>query len=392
MPAIYSVLRVNISAIRRSRWCCRAIIPCKLNNRKLLNVALAHDYLNQRGGAERVFAHMVAAWPDAPVYTALYDEAMVGDLVPRARVHTSGLARIPGANRNFRYLAPLYPRAFEAFDLSRYDVIVSSTSSWAKGVRIRPDAVHVCFIHTVSRFLFDYDHYVGAMTRNPLAKMMVNRLVDWDLEASQRPTRYVANSQTVAERVRRYYGRDADVLHSPADIDRFTLGTGEGNYFFIASRLLPYKRIELAIDAAQRARVPLLVAGSGPSERELRERARGTTTRLLGHVSDQRLNALLGQARAVILPGEEDLGLVPIEAAATGRPTIAYRGGGARETVVEGVTGEFFDEPAAESLEGVLRSFDAAHYDAQTLRAHAEQFSPQRFIERFRAIVESTRA
>ncbi len=335
---------------------------------------------------------MVAAWPDAPIYTALYDEAAVGDLVPRARVHTSPLARIPGANRNFRYLAPLYPRAFEAFDLSRYDIVISSTSSWAKGVHIRPDAVHICFIHTVSRFLFDYERYVGAMTRNPLAKMMVNRLVDWDLLAAQRPTRYVANSQTVAERVRRYYGRDADVLHSPADIDRFTLGSGCGEYFFIASRLLPYKRIDLAIEAAQLARVPLLVAGTGPSERALRERARGTTTTLLGHVSDERLNALLGDARAAILPGEEDLGLVPIEAAATGRPTIAYRGGGAQETVVQGVTGEFFDEPTAESLARLLRSFDASRYDAQKLRAHAAQFGPQRFIERLRAIVESTRA
>jgi glycosyltransferase involved in cell wall biosynthesis len=229
------------------------------------------------------------------------------------------------------------------------------------------------------------------MTRNPLAKMMVDRLVDWDLIAAQRPTRYVANSQTVAQRVRRYYGRDADVLHSPADIDRFSLGSGNGEYFFIASRLLPYKRIELAIDAAQLARVPLVVAGSGPSERELRERARGTTTTLLGHVSDERINRLLGDARAAILPGEEDLGLVPIEAAATGRPTIAYRGGGATETVVEGATGEFFDEPHAESLAAVLRSFDPSRYDPYGLRAHAEQFSPQRFIERLRAIVESTK-
>jgi glycosyltransferase involved in cell wall biosynthesis len=326
------------------------------------------------------------------VYTALYDEAVIGDLVPRARVHTSGLSRIPGANRNFRYLAPLYPRAFEGFDLSPYDVVISSTSSWAKGVRIRPDAVHVCFIHTVSRFLFDYDRYVGAMTRNPFAKPMVSRLVDWDLQAAQRPTHYVANSQTVADRVRRYYGRDAEVLHSPADIDRFTLGSGRGEYFFIASRLLPYKRIDLAIDAAQRAGVPLLVAGSGPSERELRDRARGTTTMFLGHVSDERINELLGEARAVILPGEEDLGLVPIEAAATGRPTIAFRGGGAQETVVEGVTGEFFDDPTSESLERALRSFDPSRYDARALRAHAEQFSPSRFIERLRAIVESTRA
>jgi glycosyltransferase involved in cell wall biosynthesis len=348
--------------------------------------------LNQRGGAERVFAHIAAAWPDAPVYTALYDERAVGDLIARERVHTSALARVPGANANFRFLAPFYPRAFEAFDLSRYDVIVSSTSAWAKGVRFRSDAVHVCFIHTVSRFLFDYDRYVGAMTRNPLAKAMVRRLCDWDVRVSARPTRYVANSHTVAERVRAYYHRDADVLHSPADIARFTLGSGSGDYFLIASRLLPYKRIDLAIDAAERARVPLLVAGSGPAEPALRARARGTTTTMLGFVEDARVNELMGNARAAILPGEEDLGLVPIEAAAAGRPTIAYRGGGATETVIEGVTGEFFDEATPESLAAALNAFDSKRYDPHELRAHAQRFSPERFIERFRAIVESTRA
>lgn len=230
------------------------------------------------------------------------------------------------------------------------------------------------------------------MTQNPVAKMMVKRLVDWDLRAAQRPTRYVANSSTVAERVRTYYGRDADVLHSPADVDRFTIGSGAGDYFFIASRLLPYKRIDLAIDAAQMAGVPLLIAGSGPAESSLRERARGTTTTMLGFVDDARMNELLGNARAVILPGEEDLGLVPIEAAAAGRPTIAFRGGGARETVLAAVTGEFFEEPTAESLAEKLRAFDPARYDPRTLREHAEQFSPKLFIERFRAIVESTKA
>jgi len=322
------------------------------------------------------------------VYTALYDEGAVGDLFPRERVHCSPLARIPGANRRFRYLAPFYPSAFEAFDLTAYDVIVSSTSAWAKGVRFRPDAVHVCFIHTVSRFLFDYDRYVGGFGLATLARPMVNRLVRWDLQAAMRPTHYVANSHTVAERVRESYGRAADVLHSPADIARFTPGEGNGDYFFIASRLLPYKRIDLAIDAAALAGVRLLVAGSGPAEAALRERARGTTTTLLGFVPDAEVNRLIGDARAAILPGEEDLGLVPIEAAAAGRPTMAFRGGGARETVVEGVTGAFFDEPTPQSLAAVLRGFDARAYDPSHLRAHAETFSPESFLQRLQAVVE----
>jgi len=326
------------------------------------------------------------------VYTALYDERAVGDLIPRERVRASMLAHIPGANRNFRYLAPLYPHAFEAFDLRGYDLVVSSTSAWAKGVRTRADAVHVCFIHTVSRFLFDYKRYLGGFGLATLARPMVDALVRWDLEAAKRPTRFVANSATVQARVRKYYARDADVLHSPADIDRFTVGTGTGDYFFIASRLLPYKRIDLAIDAAQRAGVKLLVAGDGPAMAQLRERARASTTTLLGFVDDAAISQLMGNAIAAIVPGEEDLGLVPIEAAAAGRPTIAYRGGGARETVIEGETGTFFDRPDAESLAALLRTFDPRPYDPQRMRAHAEAFSPARFIDRLRAIVAATRA
>jgi glycosyltransferase involved in cell wall biosynthesis len=305
-------------------------------------------------------------------------------------VRLSFLSRIPGANRNFRYLAPLYPRAFETFDLRDYDLVLSSTSAWAKGVRARADAVHVCFIHTVSRFLFDYQRYLGGFGVAALARPMVGALARWDIEAAKRPTRYVANSRTVQTRVREYYNRDADVVHSPADIDRFTVGTGSGDYFFIASRLLPYKRIDLAIEAADLARVKLLVAGDGPAMAQLRERARSSTTTLLGFVDDATVNQLMGNAIAAIVPGEEDLGLVPIEAAAAGRPTVAYRGGGACETVIEGETGTFFDEPHAASLAEILRSFDSQGYDARRLRAHAEAFSPARFIERFRTIVEQT--
>jgi glycosyltransferase involved in cell wall biosynthesis len=287
------------------------------------------------------------------------------------------------ANRYFRALAPFYPRAFEAFDLAGYDAIVSSTTAWAKGVRVPPGAVHVCYINTVSRFAFARDEYVPR-----LAQPFVERLVDWDRRAAQRPTRFVANSRNVADRIAKYYGRESDVLHCPVDLERFSPGKGAGSYFIVASRLLPYKRIELAIDAAKLAGVHLLIAGTGPAEAALRERARGTTAELLGYVPDARLDELLGNACAAVVPGEEDFGLVPLEAAATGRPTIAFRGGGALETVVEGSTGEFFDEAAAESLASVLRTFDSSQYDSKALRAHAETFSPQRFVTKLREIVE----
>ena len=340
---------------------------------------------------------MARAWPDAPIFTALYDRGAVGDLFPAERVHASYIAHLPLANRYFRYYAPLYPGAFERFDLSAYDLIISSTSAWAKGVHFRSDAKHVCFIHTVSRFLFDYQRYVGALRhvqgdRIPdwLARPMIDRLIAWDIEASTRPTRYIANSEIVAQRVSDYYDRHADVLHSPIDVERFTPGRGDGGYFIVASRLLPYKRIDLAIDAAQLAGVKLIVVGSGPAEAQLREHAHGTTTTMLGFVSDAEVNRLLGGAIAAILPGEEDLGLVPLEAAAAGRPTIAYRGGGATETIVEGETGAFFDEVDPESLANVLRAFEPLNFDPLRLRAHAERFSPERFIASFKEIVAAT--
>jgi glycosyltransferase involved in cell wall biosynthesis len=220
-----------------------------------------------------------------------------------------------------------------------------------------------------------------------LVRPLVDRLVAWDRAAAMRPTRLVANSRNVAARIRKYYGRDADVLHCPVDIDRFGVGRGNGDYFMVASRLLPYKRIDLAIRAASLAGVRLLIAGSGPAEASLRTMAKGTTTTMLGYVSDVRLNELLRNARAAIVPGEEDFGLVPLEAAAAGRPTIAYRGGGALETIVEGDTGAFFDDANSESLAGALRTFDASHFDPQHLRKHAEKFAPSQFIERLHRIV-----
>jgi glycosyltransferase involved in cell wall biosynthesis len=348
-----------------------------------VNVALVHDYLNQRGGAERVFAHIAQAWPEAPIYTALYDQRALGDLFPPKRVRASYLARVPFANRYFRGLAPFYPRAFESFDFAGFDAIVSSTTSWAKGVRVPPATIHVCYINTVSRFAFARDDYVPRY-----ARPFVARLIEWDRRAAQRPTRFVANSRNVADRIQKFYGRDSDVLHCPVDLDRFAVGAGTGDYFIVASRLLPYKRIEVAIRAAALANVPLLVAGSGPDERRLRGFAQGTTTTMLGFVPDARLSELMGNARAAIVPGEEDFGLVPLEAAAAGRPTIAYRAGGTLETIVEGETGLFFDEPSAESLAAAMRRFDARRFQPQRLRAHAESFSPAQFVDKLRAIVE----
>jgi glycosyltransferase involved in cell wall biosynthesis len=352
-----------------------------------VKVALVHDYLNQRGGAERVFAHIARAFPEAPIYTALFDPAATGDLVDPARVRTSGLQRIPFANRAFRYLAPLYPSAFEGFDLSQYDLIVSSTTSWAKGVFFRPDAVHVCYINTVSRFAFAYDQYVGGFGAARLARPLVSRLIDWDARAAVRPTAYIANSRNVAERVRRFYARNARVLHCPVDLDRFSVGAGLGGYFLVVSRLLPYKRIDVAIAGCALANAELKIVGVGPAEKALKRAANGTRTEFLGALSDAELRDVLGRARAVIVTAEEDYGLVALEANASGRPAFAYGVGGALETVVPGVTGEHFFEQSPAALAALVAEYDPRRYDPAILLAHAATFSPERFIEALRALV-----
>ncbi len=359
-----------------------------------MSVALVHDYLNQRGGAERVFRHVADLYADAPVYTSLFDRRATGDLVDAARVRTSFLQTLPGSSRYFRLLAPLYPAAFESFDLSAYDLIVSTTTAWAKGVRFRRDATHVCYIHTVSRFAFAYDAYVGGLTGGAagafarVARPVVGRLVAWDLAAALRPTAFVANSRNVAARVRKYYGREALVAHCPIDVERFAIGPGDGDYVLVVSRLLPYKRIDLAIEACSRAGLRLLVVGIGPAERALKAAAVGTRTEFLGALSDAALGELMGRARAVVLPGEEDYGLVPLEANAAGRPAIAYGAGGALETIRPGVTGEYFMEPTVDSLAALLGGFDPDRYDPAVLRAHAELFGPEPFKRRFAALVD----
>ena len=341
-----------------------------------------------------MFRHLADLYPQAPIYTSLFDAAATGDLVAAQRVRTSLLQKLPGSKAYFRLLAPLYPAAFESFDLSAYDTIVSTTTAWAKGVRFRSDAVHVCYIHTVSRFAFAYDRYVGGLTGGrrsllgPLARSVVGRLVAWDRDAAARPTAFIANSRNVAERVRAYYGREAFVAHCPVDVDRFTIGPGDGDYFLVVSRLLPYKRIELAIAAAARAKVRLLVVGAGPARAALETAALGTRTQFLGAVSDADLRVVMGRARAIVLPGEEDYGLVPLEANAAGRPALAYGRGGALETIVPGVTGEHFFADTPESLAELLAGFDPTAYDPAVLRAHAESFGPEPFKARFSALVD----
>ncbi|MBV8082908.1 MAG: glycosyltransferase [Candidatus Eremiobacteraeota bacterium] len=355
-----------------------------------MRVAFVHDYLTQLGGAERVLAQLHELYPDAPIFTSLYDRAAVGAPFDSLDIRTSWLQRIPGAPRRFRSLLPLYPRAFEALDLRGYDLVISSTTSFAKGVRVAPGALHVCYMNTPTRFLWypqEYAFEIVPRMARPALRAALPGLRRWDYSAAQRPNCIVANSENVAARIRACYHRDSDVAPCPVDVQRFTPSTDVGDYYLVMSRLLPYKRVALAVEACNALRAPLVIAGAGPDETRLRALA-GPTVRFEGWVDDERRRALLSHARAVIVPGVEDYGLVALEAAASGRPTIAFAAGGSLETVVEAQTGSFFREPTPEALAAALRAFTPESFACERLVEHATRFSPERFRARMRELLE----
>ena len=355
-----------------------------------MRVAFVHDYLTQLGGAERVLREMQRLFPEAPIFTSLYAPEEFNGLFDSVDVRQSWLAHIPFGARNFRALLPLYPGAFERFRFDDYDVVISSSTSFAKGVRVGAATMHVCYMNAPTRFLWAPDEYsfeVVPLALRPALALALPSLRRWDMAAAQRPYRIVANSRNVAQRIRAVYGRQSDVIPCPADVDAFAPADEVDEYYLVAARLLPYKRVQLAVEACNLLAAPLVVIGSGPHERKLRKLA-GPTIRFAGHVRDEERVALFARARAVIVPGVEDFGLVPIEAAAAGRPTIAFAAGGALETVVEGATGTFFHEPTAEALAAALSAFSPESFDRACLVAHAREFSPSKFRQRFAALLQ----
>ncbi|HZV79351.1 MAG TPA: glycosyltransferase [Candidatus Binatus sp.] len=355
-----------------------------------MRVAFVHDYLTQLGGAERVLLAMHELYPDAPIYTSLYDRAAMGTEFARFDIRTTWLQRIPGAPRRFRALLPLYPRAFEALDLRGYDLVISSTTSFAKGVRVPPGTLHVSYVNTPTRFLWypqEYAFEIVPPIARPALSAALPRLRRWDYSAAQRPQRIIANSNNVAARIRACYHRESDVAPCPVDVGRFAPAAKIGDYYLVVARLLPYKRVALAIEACNALSAPLVIVGVGPDLARLRALA-GPTIRFEGWVNDERRRELLAGARAVIVPGVEDYGLVALEAAASGRPTVAFAAGGSLETIVEGETGSFFNEPTSDALAAALRSFVPEAFSARTLTEHAARFSPERFRARMRELIE----
>jgi glycosyltransferase involved in cell wall biosynthesis len=352
-------------------------------------VALIHDFLLDLRGAERVFAAICDTWPEADIFTAVYNERGTEGRFADRTVHTSFLQRLRPTARTFRPLLPLYPHAVESFDLRGYDTVISSSSAWAHGVLVDPGAVHVCYCHNPFRYAWTEREATlqarGPMVR-PVLRLLLSRWRLWDWIAAQRVDRYVANSQVTADRVRRYLGRDATVLHPPVEVDRFAPGV-VGEHYVVLGELMAHKRVDVAVQAFSRLGLPLVVIGDGPENRRLRRLA-GPTVTFTGRISDERVADLLTSARALVVTACEEFGIAAVEALAAGRPVIALEEGGVCESVEEGVTGAFYERNDPDALAATVLSFDALGVDPAACRATAEGFSVDRFQRRLAAIVD----
>jgi glycosyltransferase involved in cell wall biosynthesis len=352
-------------------------------------VALVHDFLLDVRGAERVFLALCDLFPQADLFTAVYDERGTEGRFAARRPTTSFLQSIRPDARTFRALLPLYPYAMEALDLRGYDLVISSSSAWAHGVIADPGAVHVCYCHNPFRYAWNAREATLAKydpLRRAVLGFVFQRWRQWDWIAAQRVDLYAANSDTTRKRVKLYFGREATVLYPPVETERFTPGT-VGDGYVVLSELMPHKRIDLAIAAFNELRLPLTVVGNGPDARRLRRMA-GPTIRFTGRVGDTEAAELLSSARALVVTATEEFGIAAVEAQAAGRPVIALREGGVRETVVEGETGVFFDRPEPSALVAAVRGFDPDAIDPATCVANAERFDTAHFRHGLRAIVD----
>jgi glycosyltransferase involved in cell wall biosynthesis len=359
-----------------------------------MKVALVHDYLNQMGGAERVVLALHEIFPDAPLYTSIYDPRRVDPAFRLMDIRTSFMQRFPLVTSHHQPYLPFYPYAMESLDLRGYDLVLSSSSAFAKGVITRPETLHICYCHTPMRWCWNYAEYVererlGRLTRKVLP-LFISRLRLWDQVSAARVDHFIANSPIVAERIRKYYRREAVVIPPPVEVARFRFDPAgrTGDYFLVVSRLVPYKRIDLAIEACNRLRLPLVIVGKGRDLARLQKLA-GPTVHFAGQLSDAEVLDYFARCRALIFPGEEDFGITPLEAQAAGRPVIAYAAGGALASVIEGVTGLFFREQSVESLTAALASFDERAFDPSTIRQHALEFDKPRFQQRIRQFIEA---
>lgn len=346
-------------------------------------VALVHDWLTGMRGGEKVLEVLCELYPEATLFTLIHNRGSVSPLIERMHIRTSFLQSAPFRQERYRNYLPLFPLAIESFDFRGFDLIISTSHAVAKGAKPAPGALHVCYCHTPMRYVWElFDDYFGPGRADVLTrlgmKFIAPRLREWDVRTSSRVHYFLANSENVARRIRNTYKREADVIHAPVDTSMFSLSRRNEGFYLIVSALAPYKRVDLAIEVFNRLGKRLVIVGKGPETAKLRALA-GRTIEFLGWQSDERLVRLYGSCRALVFPGIEDFGIVPLEAMASGKPVIAFRAGGALETVVDGATGIFFDTQTPEALEQALHVAETTRFNPSGIRRHAMRFDRARF-------------
>jgi len=354
---------------------------------------LVHEFLTQLGGAERVLQELLYIYPDAPIHTLIYNGPKIKNLFSFYKKKVSFLQYIPFATDFHRWFLPLMPWAIESFNFKDYDIVLADASAFAKGVRVPKNTLLVCYCHTPTRYLWiSGKDYVKSLKYPAFIKWLIPPVLSvvkkWDYKAAQRPNYYIANSKTVQERIKKYYNRESVVVYPPVDTEFFHPEGRKENYFFAASRLEPYKKIELVVRAFNDLELPLKIAGSGTDSARLRKIAK-PNIEFLGRISDEELRRRYSESQAFIFPAEEDAGIMPLEAMSCGTPVIAYAAGGALETVVGGKTGLFFNEQSVEAIKQAVQVFDVRRFDVEVIRNHAKQFDKLIFRQRIKSLVDN---
>lgn len=352
-----------------------------------MKVAIVHEWLTIYGGSERVTEILHEIYPEAPIYCLVYDEDTMPERFKRYDIRTTFVQRLPFAKKHYKAYLPIMPRAYEELDLTEYDLVISSSSACAKGIITRSDAVHICYCHTPTRYLWEfYYEYTKDMSKfkKIIVSAFIHKLRIWDRLAADRVDKFIANSNYIAGRISKYYRRDSKVIFPPVNTHLYSISEEDRNYYLIVSRLVTYKKIDLAVEAFNKLGLPLVIIGDGPEKDKLQKCAKDNI-KFLGRLSDKEIKEYYSKCKAFIFPGEEDFGITPVECQASGRPVIAYGRGGALDTVLENKTGLFFKNQTSESLIDAVKKFEESgvEYTKEQIKKYSEKFSVDRFKDKF---------
>ncbi len=357
-----------------------------------MKIALVHDWLTGMRGGEKCLEVLCELFPDAPIYTLLHNKGTMSPQIESKRIFTSFINKLPAKQKQYRKYLPLFPFAIAQFDLTEYDLVISTSHAVAKNVCVRKDAIHICYCFTPMRYIWDmYEQYFGKGkagfgTRTAM-KIVAPLLRWWDVKTSARVTYFIAISEEVRGRIKKHYNRSSDMIYPPVDTEQFQLSTREEDFYLIVSALVPYKRVNLAVEVFNANGKKLVIAGTGPESGKLKLIA-GSNITFLGWQSDEELAQLYEKCTALIFPGEEDFGIVPLEAQASGKPVVAFRKGGALETIIEGKTGIFFTEQTVESLHQAVERLSLIKFNSNNIRRHALRFSRSIYKQKMKDYIE----